>query len=379
MNFWTTGGSDGLEVSVISVFSLHTEITVIAGGLSSVFLRGPFGMVASDFSASATARSRVSAHLSFFRTSLPFTQAHEFVTVRRDNPGRAMLQKRQIGRQAFVAACGLAIALRLAAAAPAQEPAAKTTEDPASAALAPVVYNDDETAGAKGFQYTFFGNAFFINEDGYLLTVAHVLESFSNGGQPYILLGRENAPPQLVKVEVVAKDAQHDVAILRATPNPFAANHTVSFVALSSSQAARGETVLALSLHPKRAQNAHTFELQREDFSPGTVIAFESTQLAKAGPPADVFLLSHPVVKGQSGSPVLDAATHSAVGLIEGIWLRGTSASIRTTATSDASAPGAAIPMRYALALLKENGVTWHDSAPVNSSPNSSLSSSGSH
>lgn len=271
-----------------------------------------------------------------------------------------MLHKHQIGRQTFFGGCCLAIALRLAAF-PAQESPATTTEDPASAALAPVVYNDDETPGTKGYQYTFFGNAFFINEDGYLLTVAHVLESFRSGGQPYILLRRANAPPQLVKVAVVATDAQHDVAILRATPNPFTTNYSVATVALSSTPATRGETVLALSLHPKRVQNAHSFELQREDFSPGTVMAFESTQLVKAGLPADVFLLSHPVVKGQSGSPVLDAVTHSAVGLIEGIWLRGTHASIRKTAAPDASAPGAAIPMRYALALLGENNVTWHE------------------
>ena len=279
-----------------------------------------------------------------------------------------MLDKHQIGRQTFLLTCCVAIALRLAAF-PAQEPPAKTAEDPASAALAPVVYNDDETPGTKGYQYTFFGNAFFINEDGFLLTVAHVLETFSSGGQPYILLSRANAPPQLVKVEVVAKDVQHDVAILRATPNPFTANYSVATVELSSAQATRGESVLALSLHPKRVQNSHTFELQREDFSPGTVLGFESTELAKPGPPADVFLLSHPVVKGQSGSPVLDATTHSAIGLIEGIWLRGTSASIRKSAATDATAPGAAIPVRYALALLRENNVAWHTTTSAAPAP----------
>lgn len=234
------------------------------------------------------------------------------------------------------------------------------TDKQTSAALAPVVYNDDETPSAKGYRYSFFGNAFFINEEGYLLTVAHVLDTFNSGGQPYILLGRANAPPHLVKVEVIAKDAQHDVAILRATPNPFASKYRVAFVPLSSGQAVRGEAVLALSLHPNQAQNAHTFELQREDFSPGTVIALESTQLAKSAPPADVFLLSHPVVKGQSGSPVLDADTHAAVGLIEGIWLRGTSAAVHKTSAQSADVPGAAIPVRYAIAVLQQNGVTWH-------------------
>ena len=316
----------------------------------------------------------------------------------------------QIARVALLASCVFAVALRLAVALPAQEQSAKpaagansassssdvrngdasaaknpastsksseaekAAEDTASAALAPVVYNDDETPGARGFHYTFFGNAFFINEDGYLLTVAHVMETFRDGGQPYILVSRPNAPPRLVKVSIIASDPQHDVAILRATPNPFASNANVAFVPLSSGQAARGETVLALSVHPKQLQNAHSFELQREDFSPGTVIAFESTQLAKPGPPADVFLLSHPVVKGQSGSPVLDAETHAAVGLIEGIWLRGSSAAVHKTSAQSADVPGAAIPMRYALALLKQNNVAWHAAGPAAStSPPSSV------
>lgn len=314
-----------------------------------------------------------------------------------------MIRLCQIARVALLTSFIFALALRLAVALPAQEQPAKPAPPPrsasatsdgrnggastpknpasagkpsdaqtaadeaASAALAPVVYNDDETPGARGFHYTFFGNAFFINEDGYLLTVAHVMETFRDGGQPYILVNRPNAPPRLVKVSIIASDPQHDVAILRATPNPFASNASVAFVALSSGQAARGETVLALSVHPKQLQNAQSFELQREDFSPGTVIAFESTQLVKAAPPADVFLLSHPVVKGQSGSPVLDAETHAAVGLIEGIWLRGTSASVHKTSAQSADVPGAAIPMRYALALLKQNNVAWHSA--VTSAP----------
>ena len=47
----------------------------------------------------------------------------------------------------------------------------------------PVVYPDDQAPAARGYRYTFFGNAFFINDQGYLLTVAHVLETFRDGGR----------------------------------------------------------------------------------------------------------------------------------------------------------------------------------------------------
>jgi S1-C subfamily serine protease len=239
----------------------------------------------------------------------------------------------------------------------------------AGAALASVVYPDDQTPQAHGYQYTFFGNAFFINEQGYLLTVAHVLETFGDGGEAYILVNRPDAPPRLVKASVVAKDAGHDVAILRAAQNPFTGGYVVSFVPLSSGEPVRGESVIALSLRPKKQQFALSFELPREDSSPGTVLSFESTQLAKSAPPADVFLLSHPVVKGQSGSPVLDMQTQAVIGLVEGLWLRGTYGAMDKATPQPDAVPGAAIPIQHAIALLKQNGVAWHSGASATSAP----------
>jgi hypothetical protein len=249
------------------------------------------------------------------------------------------------------------IAARLA------EAQANSPDDQAIAALCPIVYPDDQSPAAHGYRYTFFGNAFFINDEGYLVTVAHVLENFRDGGQAYILVNRPDAPSRLLKVAVIAKDAQHDVAILRALPNPFSGHYTVAFVALSSKPAVRGQPVLALSLHPRRLEDAHSFEAQSEDSSPGTVLSYESTLLDKAGPPADVFLLSHPVVKGQSGSPVLALDSRAALGLVEGLWLRGTTLSLAKSAPPPSNTPGAAIPIRYAIALLEQRGILWHTGA----------------
>lgn len=241
---------------------------------------------------------------------------------------------------------------------------ASPTNETATAALCPVVYPDDQTPQARGYHYTFFGNAFFINDEGYLLTVAHVVATFGNGGQAYVLVNRPDAPPRMLKITVVATNKEHDVAILHATPNPFEGGYKVAYLPLASEAAAKGQSVLALSLHPQRLQDAHSFESQREDTSPGTVLSYESTKLEKLGPPSDVFLLSHPVVKGQSGSPVLATESHAVVGLVEGLWLRGTPLALAKSATLPTTAPGAAIPIRYALALLRENGVTWHSAPP---------------
>jgi S1-C subfamily serine protease len=239
-------------------------------------------------------------------------------------------------------------------------------DDSAIASVCPVVYPDDQSPAAHGYHYTFFGNAFFINDEGYLLTVAHVLETFRDGGQPYILVNRPNSPPKLLQVTVIAKDPAHDVAILRTTTNPFTGKYSVTFLPLAAEPAVRGQAVLALSLHPQRLQNAYSFESTREDSSAGTVLSFESTQLEKSAPAADVFLLSHPVVKGQSGSPVLAADSHAVVGLVEGLWLRGTSLSLAKSSALPTGTPGAAIPIQYALALLKEHNIAWR-STPISS------------
>src|SRR5713101_7519126 len=198
----------------------------------------------------------------------------------------------------------------------------KPTDDGLSAAICPIVYQLDQSPSARGYHYSFFGNAFFINEEGYLLTAAHVLETFRDGGQPYILVSRRNGPPKLLQATVIAVDAEHDVAILRATFNPFKSSYKVTFLALSSEPVSPGEPVLALSLHPPRQQNAHTFEVPREDHFAGEVLSYESTQLEKSAPAEEVFLLSHPVNLGQSGSPVISQSSRAVVGLVEGRWLR---------------------------------------------------------
>jgi hypothetical protein len=174
--------------------------------------------------------------------------------------------------------------------------------DPGSA-ICPVVYRLDESASPRGYHYAFFGNAFFINEQGYLLTDAHVLEAFRDGGQPFLIVRRPNSPPRLPQAAVVVTDPEHDIAILRVTPNPFAGKYSVSFLPLSTDPVAPGREVIALSLHPSHLQDAQSWEAPREDRSPGQILSYESTQLEKSAPAAKIFLLSHPVTRGQSGSP----------------------------------------------------------------------------
>ena len=269
-----------------------------------------------------------------------------------------------------------------------------------SAAVCPVVYQLDDSPSRRGYHYIFYGNAFFINRDGYLLTAAHVLSEFRNGGQPSILLRRPYAPPRLLKVTVVAIDVIHDVAILRATPNPFDAGYSVAALPLAAAQPATGDRLAVQALRPAHPRDPETFEIPIPESYTATTLTYRVINLdpatlnshapsAPLGPTlaaqsaassatsanstllTNIFLFSHEVIRGQSGAPVIDASTHQVVGLIEGRWLHPAAEARQAAATTPASqksaapltAPsltqGAAVPIPYAKSLLEKNHIRW--------------------
>jgi len=134
----------------------------------------------------------------------------------------------------------------------------------------------------------------------------------------------------------------------------------VSFLPLASDAAVPGQSVLALSRHPGRVPDAQSFQLPFEDRSAGIVLSIEETKLEKFALPAEVLLLSHPVVLGQSGSPVLATDSGAVIGLIEGRWVRGGSAALARREAQFLEPPGAAIPVRYAISLLEQNRIAYH-------------------
>jgi hypothetical protein len=135
---------------------------------------------------------------------------------------------------------------------------------------------------------------------------------------------------------------------------------------LATDPATPGQSVIALSLHPTHLEDAQSLEASREDRSPGTILSYESTQLENSAPASKVFLLSHSVNRGQSGSPVLASDSHAVVGIIEGRWLRSTSLAAAAKSPSQVSAvPGAANPIEYAIALLQREHILWHRTNPL--------------
>lgn len=242
------------------------------------------------------------------------------------------------------------------------------------AAVCPIVYPDDQTPGSKGIHYTFFGNAFFINPQGYLVTAAHVLQTFNDGGQPYILVDRPDAPPQTVKANIIGIDWTHDVAVLRAVPNPFEGRFRVAFLPLASKRVVSGDAIIATALHPANIRSAYTYQMPIQDWSTAEVLEYVQTHEEIQLPETDLFLFTHEVQKGQSGSPVLLSATREVAGLVDGRWLRPTSISPANKNTQKYSGPiGAAVPIDYITQLLQKYSVSWtsapHTPAAASKSP----------
>jgi outer membrane biosynthesis protein TonB len=262
-------------------------------------------------------------------------------------------------------------------------------------AICPIVYPVDETPREDGYHYIFYGNAFFINKDGYLITAAHVLSAFRNGGgQPYILVGRPHAPAVLQKADLVAVDWRHDVAVLRANPNPFRGDFKVAFLPLRTKSPVAGNGVLAVALRPIKVQDPHTFQAPVHDRFAGKVVDYQFTQEEKGAGDTELLLFDHEVLRGQSGAPVVASDTQEVVGIVDGRWLRPRAAGIaaRMAAAkanaspaaangSDATPPpktntatppsakastntadpplGAAVRIHYAIDLLQKHGIAW--------------------
>ena len=243
-------------------------------------------------------------------------------------------------------------------------------------AICPIVYLVDQSASDRGYHYLFYGNGFFINSEGYLITAAHVLSQL-HGGQPYILLHQSSSEFRIAPATLIAIDREHDVAILRVTPHPFAGNFKVSFLSLSPDRPSTGDSVLSAALLPSKPREAYTLNATIEMRARGDVLDSEFSQLEKGKGDTELLIFSHEVALGQSGAPVLSTESQRVVGLAEGQWFgRNTLAML----AAERHALGAILPIHYAIALLQQKHIAWSSgsSDPGNNQNSTELSQASS-
>ena len=162
---------------------------------------------------------------------------------------------------------------------------------------------------------------FFVNEEGYLLTNAHVVEDakrcLAHSPKAKIIaipLGGttpNSTTARAVSCDVIALDEAHDLALLKTERPPpgddSGASRPVLF--LKASEVA-DSTPVSVTGHPLFAWQAIT--------QSGKVVRRATLRLSESSPtPSEVLILDIPLRQGNSGSPVYLQASNVVVGIVE--------------------------------------------------------------
>lgn len=193
------------------------------------------------------------------------------------------------------------------------------------------------------------GTGFFVNEEGYILTNAHVVDEAERclkTGAGVKIVVRLSAPgrkaARAVSCDRVGVDEVHDLAVLKTEQslNADSAGEALPFVRLDLSEVKNGAAV-TVSGYPLFAWNAVT--------QSGSVGRRDSQRLSKLSPePSEVLVLNLSLRPGNSGSPVYLDSGGGVVGIVEG---------------RERGSETLAVPVRYAVKLLNCLKVEWHASA----------------
>jgi S1-C subfamily serine protease len=187
-----------------------------------------------------------------------------------------------------------------------------------------------------------------INEEGFILTNAHVVEQAREclAGSPSAKILARPATPDpsvgsAVSCDVVSLDELHDLALLKAERPLFddLAEAGMNYLALDLADVEDGAEV-AVTGHPAFAWQPLT---QSGRVLRHATLALSDTTTAES----QVIILNIALRKGNSGSPVYRANDGSVVGIVERKDLRHPSQSV-------------AVPIRYAIEMLDRTGVKWH-------------------
>ncbi len=202
----------------------------------------------------------------------------------------------------------------------------------------------------------FRGTGFVVGDGRLVLTNAHVLPAAlptEDDAELAIFAGRgDEVDPR--RAEVVARDPEHDLALLRIS------GESLPALTLGQSEAVRpGERYAftgfpigtVLGLYPV------THEAMISAITPiaipqGTAERLDPATIKRLRKPYDVFQLDGTAYPGNSGSPLYDRATGAVVGVVNMVFVKETKENV----LSDPSGIAYAVPIRHARALIERAG-----------------------
>jgi serine protease Do len=249
------------------------------------------------------------------------------------------IDSRQRRRSVFLLTLGLSFA------SPALSQEGRPPSTPAAeATIAAVVQLLAVGPGEQGKNRECNATGFLVNEEGYILTNAHVVEDARRclAGSPGTKIMAKLARPgartaTAVSCDLVGLDDVRDLAVLR-TERPLPAEGPPSFVRLNPAEVAEGASV-AVTGHPAFAWRPTTQK--------GKVIRRGTLGLSeRSAEKSEVIILDIPLGRGASGSPVY-LESGGVVGVVE---------------RQNPSRPSetVAVPIRYGIEFLNRLHVRWY-------------------
>ena len=215
-------------------------------------------------------------------------------------------------------------------------------------------------------RFAFRGTAFVVGDGRHVVTNAHVLAADAAGAASAASAG---LPPQWAlqrplpdggaewrRLERVASDPEHDLALLRMEGAPLPA------LTLGADDGVREGQAVALVGFPIAGVLGFQTVTHRGIVSSIAAIRLPAPNMARlnAGAVAqlrrgtfDIFQLDATAYPGNSGGPVLDAATGEVVAVVNMVLAKGG----REGALSNPTGISYAIPVRWVRALLAAQGV----------------------
>ena len=201
------------------------------------------------------------------------------------------------------------------------------------------------------------GTGFAVGDGRHIVTNSHVLPELVNesAGERLTVFFGDGTKPDVVPVKVVAKDSEHDIAVLVME------RRTLPALRLGNSAAVEEGQPIAFTGFPI----GPVLGLYPVTHS-GIVSAITPivTPLPSAGKlnaklirrmraPYDVFQLDASAYPGNSGSPVFNPATGEVLGVVNKVFVKGTKEAL----LENPSGITYAIPIRYARELLEKKGI----------------------
>jgi S1-C subfamily serine protease len=201
------------------------------------------------------------------------------------------------------------------------------------------------------------GTGFVVADGRHAITNAHVLPSLmqEEKGESLAVFIRDGKEVRARKVELVARDAEHDLALLRLEGPSLPALRLGRF-----SDVREGEVYYftgfpvgaALGLHPAthRAGLAAVAPIYSP---PPSVKKLTPKLIRQAEDPFLMFQLDAVAYPGNSGSPLYDGETGEVIGVINAVFVKGA----KENALKDPTGITYAIPSKYVRALIEQAGL----------------------